>query len=104
MGFLDFLTGNKVRKSNNEKIARVKRELSFMPRSRKIEMIRAKGNSALFDTRYSMIDDIYECDSALTSDFLTYYFLFEDKELCIEAEYEDGVQPRDAKGRFCKRK
>ena len=104
MGFWDFLTGNKIRKCNNEKISRIKKELLLMTKSQKVSIL--SGREPLnFDILSKMIVDIYECDSHLSSDFLTYYLISTDEDIKEEIKKISEKHPfaRDSKGRFCKR-
>ncbi|HUW43993.1 MAG TPA: hypothetical protein VMV95_03480 [Bacillota bacterium] len=106
MGFWEFLTGNKIKRSNSEKIARIKKEIQLLPKAGRIQKLREMDEIIYAKSRFDAIslDEIYECDFELSSEFLIYYFLYMDEEIRSKAEISGKkVLCRDSKGRFCRK-
>jgi len=106
MGFWDWLTGSKAKRSNNERIARVKKEIQLLPKDQRIKKLREMDEIIYAKSRFEAIslDEIYECDFELTSEFLLYYFLYMDEEIRSKAEISGKkALCRDSKGRFCRK-
>ena len=91
MGFWDWLPGNSIRQNNCEKIARAKKELLFMPTSQKIQKLKEISIKPAIKARLKKNlseNDIYECEEDLSSEFLIYYFIFNDKSIRLETEID----------------
>ena len=71
MGFWGWLKGNNAIKRNNIKIARIKKEISFMTRNQKLDKLRdLKKNEYYTDGDFSSIEDIHDYPTDLNSDFI----------------------------------